>query len=98
MWNYTSTSPHVFMEYCLIKYSYNFTFTLLPSEWEDEFGKGQHSVEFMGARSVKLQKGLKIREKIMLIVKVAIIAVVIVKQPLEVAIYVKNLSQETGVK
>jgi hypothetical protein len=63
----------------LIKYSYNFTFTFLSSTWEDEFGKGLHSVEFMGARNVKLQKGLKMREKITLIVKVAIIAVVIIK-------------------
>jgi hypothetical protein len=47
---------------------------------EDEFGRGQHSVEFMGARNVKLQKGLKKeRESITLIVKVAIIAVPLVK-------------------
>jgi hypothetical protein len=56
----------------------------------------QPSLELTGDRNVKLQKGLQIREKITLIVKVAIIrvaVVIVVKyvEPPEVAIYVNNL-------
>jgi hypothetical protein len=39
-----------------------FTFTLLPSQWQDEFGKVKYSFEYMGSRNVKSQNGLQIRQ------------------------------------